>query len=77
MNESSEVGVSPGPTPGGDDRPAATGEHRRRNELQAALLQKAYERSRHAAFVDAALRRVAADERPDDPATQPGGHVDA
>ena len=53
------------------------GEHRRRNELQAALLQKAYERSRHAAFVDGALRRVAADARPEDPAGQPGAHVDA
>ena len=32
-------------------------EHRRRNRLQAELLQKAYDRHRHAAFIDAALRR--------------------
>ena len=77
MKESSEVGVRPGQHPGGDGLPAATGEHRRRNELQAALLQQAYERSRHAAFVDAALRRVAGDEGPDNPARQPGNRFDA
>jgi hypothetical protein len=76
MKESSEGGVSPGQASGGDGLPAPTGEHRRRNELQAALLQKAYERSRHAAFVNAALRRVAADERPDHPARQPGERFD-
>ena len=33
-------------------------EHERRNRLQAELLKKAYDRSRHAAFIDAALRRA-------------------
>jgi hypothetical protein len=33
-------------------------EHERRNELQAELLRKAHDRSRHGAFVDAALRRT-------------------
>jgi hypothetical protein len=33
-------------------------EHERRNELQAELLRKAHERSRHGAFIDAALRRA-------------------
>ena len=33
-------------------------EHRRRNRLPAELLKKAYDRHRHAAFIDAALRRA-------------------
>jgi hypothetical protein len=33
-------------------------EHERRNQLQAELLRKAHERSRHGAFIDAALRRA-------------------
>jgi hypothetical protein len=33
-------------------------EHRRRNKQQAELLKKAYDRHRHAAFIDAALRRA-------------------
>ena len=39
----------------GDSRES---EHRRRNTLQAELLKKAYDRHRHAAFIDAAIRRV-------------------
>ena len=44
----------------GRERPAnsRTNEHRRRNQLQADLLKKAYDRHRHAAFVDAAIRRA-------------------
>jgi hypothetical protein len=33
-------------------------EHERRNQLQAELLRKAHDRSRHGAFIDAALRRA-------------------
>jgi hypothetical protein len=33
-------------------------EHERRNQLQAELLRQAHERSRHGAFIDAALRRA-------------------
>jgi hypothetical protein len=36
-------------------------EHRRRNKQQAELLKKAYDRHRHAAFIDAALRRARED----------------
>ena len=36
-------------------------EHRRRNKQQAELLTKAYDRHRHAAFIDAALRRARED----------------
>ncbi len=38
-------------------------EHQRRNRLQAELLRKAYDRSRHAAFIDAALRRAREDRK--------------
>jgi len=41
-------------------------EHQRRNRLQAELLRKVYERSRHAAFIDAALRRARADQETDE-----------
>ena len=41
-------------------------EHHRRNRLQAELLRKAYDRSRHAAFIDAALRRARADQETDE-----------
>ena len=37
-------------------------EHQRRNKLQAELLRKAYDRSRHAAFIDAMLRRARGDK---------------
>jgi hypothetical protein len=33
-------------------------EHQRRNEQQAELLRKAYRRSRHAAYIEEALRRA-------------------
>jgi hypothetical protein len=39
-------------------RDSRESEHRRRNRLQAELLKKAYDRHRHAAFIDAALRRA-------------------
>ena len=41
-------------------------EHQRRNKLQAELLRKAYDRSRHAAFIDAMLRRARGDQEPDE-----------
>ena len=41
-------------------------EHRRRNKLQAELLRKAYDRSRHAAFIDAMLRRTRGDQDTDE-----------
>ena len=33
-------------------------EHQRRNRLQADLLKRAYDRHRHAAFIEATLRRA-------------------
>jgi hypothetical protein len=41
--------------------PRAT-EHQRRNRLQAELLRRAYMRTRHRAFIDAALRRARGDD---------------
>jgi hypothetical protein len=41
-------------------------EHERRNELQAELLRKAHERSRHGAFIDAALRRARGEQEPEE-----------
>jgi hypothetical protein len=41
-------------------------EHERRNELQAELLRKAHDRSRHGAFIDAALRRARGEPEADD-----------
>ena len=41
-------------------------EHERRNELQAELLRKAYERSRHGTFIDAALRRARGEQETDE-----------
>jgi hypothetical protein len=41
-------------------------EHQRRNRLQAELLRKAYDRSRHASFIDAALRRARGDQETDE-----------
>jgi hypothetical protein len=56
----------------GDDSSAAPGgdnttdsrqkEHERRNQLQAELLRQAHDRSRHGAFIDAALRRARGEE---------------
>ena len=48
-------------------------EHQRRNRLQAELLRKAYDRFRHAAFIDAALRRARADQENDDTKHQTEG----
>ena len=46
------------------ERPAdpRESEHRQRNRQQADLLKKAYDRHRHAVFVDAALRRAREDQ---------------
>jgi len=41
-------------------------EHERRNKLQAELLRKTYDRLRHAAFIDAALRRARGEQEADD-----------
>jgi hypothetical protein len=41
-------------------------EHQRRNQLQAELLRKAYDRSRHAAFINAMLRRTRSDQDADE-----------
>ena len=41
-------------------------EHQRRNDLQAELLQQAYDRRRHAAFIDAALRRARGENDPEE-----------
>ena len=41
-------------------------EHRRRNEQQAELLRKAYRRSRHAAYIEDALRRAGRGHKADD-----------
>jgi hypothetical protein len=48
-------------------------EHARRNRLQAELLRKAYDRSRHAAFIDAALRRARTEQDSDESGHQHGG----
>jgi len=48
-------------------------EHERRNRLQAELLKKAYDRSRHAAFIDAALRRARGEPEADDSGQRPNG----
>ena len=47
---------------GGNPADSQEKEHRRRNKLQAELLRKAYDRSRHAAFIDAMLRRARGDK---------------
>jgi hypothetical protein len=51
------------------DNPADTREqeHQRRNQLQAELFRKAYDRSRHAAFIDAALRRARGEQESEEP----------
>ena len=41
-------------------------EHERRNRLQAELLRKAHERSRHGAFINAALRRARGEQDTDE-----------
>jgi hypothetical protein len=41
-------------------------EHRRRNEQQAELLRRAYRRSRHAAYIEQALRRAGRGQKTDD-----------
>jgi hypothetical protein len=41
-------------------------EHERRNQLQAELLRQAHERSRHGAFIDAALRRARGEPEPEE-----------
>ena len=53
---------SKGPT----RRNPATTEHRRRNEQQAELLRKASRRSRHAAYIEEALRRAGRTQEADD-----------
>jgi hypothetical protein len=49
-------------------KPAAPreNEHRRRNEQQAELLRRAYRRSRHAAYIEEALRRAGRGQKADD-----------
>jgi hypothetical protein len=50
-------------------RPAATprdNEHRWRNEQQVELLRNAYQRSRHAAYIEEALRRAGRRQEADD-----------
>jgi hypothetical protein len=49
-------------------------EHQRRNQLQAELLRKAYDRSRHAAFIEAAIRRARGDQEPEDTNHQAEGY---
>ncbi len=53
------------PTPRKPAIPKET-EHRRRNEQQAELLRKAYQRSRHAKYIEEALRRAGRGQEADD-----------
>jgi hypothetical protein len=54
------------------DEDAKEREHERRNRLQAELFRLAFDRLRHAAFIEEALRR-AGREREADESRRPGG----
>ena len=48
------------------DQDAREREHERRNRLQAELFRLAFDRSRHAAFIEEALRRAGLEREADD-----------